>query len=175
MAAPQPNSNAREILEFAPNVTITLALKYASGKIVSGARGERVLYTCTDGRIFFVDPPVAGQIERLGVNVREPFQITKRWDGKKDSPFAWDIARPGAPSPHGTLEVPKLPEAATPKPPQRATASTLLINEANALVDAYAEVLARTLTKHEGRIKPDEARSLLITAYIQRSKLSSVA
>ena len=49
------------------------------------------------------------------------------------------------------------------------------MNEANALVDAYAQVLDRALTTYQGRIKPDEARALLITAYIQRNKLSSVA
>jgi hypothetical protein len=42
-------------------------------------------------------------------------------------------------------------------------------------VDAYAKVLERTLTTYQGRIKPEEARALLVTAYIQRSKLSSVA
>jgi hypothetical protein len=36
-------------------------------------------------------------------------------------------------------------------------------------------VLERTLTTYQGRIKPDEARTLLVTAYIQRNKLSSVA
>jgi hypothetical protein len=54
------------------------------------------------------------------------------------------------------------------KPIQRAAAS--LIDEANALVDAYATVLERALTTYSGRVKPEEARALLISAYIQRQK-----
>jgi hypothetical protein len=50
-----------------------------------------------------------------------------------------------------------------------------LIEEANALVDAYAVILDRALTTYQGRIKPEEARSLLVTAYIQRAKLAIVA
>jgi hypothetical protein len=66
--------------------------------------------------------------------------------------------------------------ATRPKPPQRATdATSSLVDEANTLVDAYAEVLSRALSKHEGRVKPDEVRSLMLSAYIQRRQLSSVA
>jgi len=50
-----------------------------------------------------------------------------------------------------------------------------LVDEANALVDSFAQVLERSLTLYQGRIKPEEAKALLITAYIQRQKLSSVA
>ncbi len=53
--------------------------------------------------------------------------------------------------------------------------SQSLVDEANSLVDSFAAVLDRALTKYQGRIKPDEAKALLITAYIQRSKLSFVA
>jgi hypothetical protein len=74
---------------------------------------------------------------------------------------------------------------ASQKPPALATVvtdagrirqhSTALVEEANGLVDTYAQVLERALTTYQGRVKPEEARALLITAYIQRSKLSSVA
>jgi hypothetical protein len=72
-----------------------------------------------------------------------------------------------------------------PKPPARANAATdngghrqlgsALVDEANSLVDAYAQVMERALTEYHGRVKPDEIRTLLVTAYIQRGKLSSVA
>ena len=73
------------------------------------------------------------------------------------------------------------------KPPASASASTndvsprqpavrpTLVEEANSLVDSFAAVLDHALTKYQGRIKPEEAKALLITAYIQRSKLSFVA
>jgi hypothetical protein len=47
--------------------------------------------------------------------------------------------------------------------------------KANSLVDSFAAVLDHALTRYQGRIKPEEAKALLITAYIQRSKLSFVA
>lgn len=50
-----------------------------------------------------------------------------------------------------------------------------LVEEANALVDSFAQVLERSLTLYQGRIKPEEVKALLISAYIQRQKLSSVA
>jgi hypothetical protein len=50
-----------------------------------------------------------------------------------------------------------------------------LLVEANALIDVYAQILERTLKTYQGRIKPEEARSLLVTAYIQRGRFSSAA
>jgi hypothetical protein len=50
-----------------------------------------------------------------------------------------------------------------------------MLDEANSLVDAYAAVLERALHAYQGRVKPEEVRALLVTAYIQRAKLSSVA
>jgi hypothetical protein len=58
---------------------------------------------------------------------------------------------------------------------QRKPASSALVDEANVLVDCFAQVLARSLSLYQGRVKPDEVKTLLVTAYIQRSKLSSVA
>jgi hypothetical protein len=73
----------------------------------------------------------------------------------------------------------------TPKPPASAATpdagiprkqpGSALVDEANVLVDSFAQVLERSLTLYQGRIKPEEVKSLLISAYIQRQKLSSVA
>jgi len=49
------------------------------------------------------------------------------------------------------------------------------VEEAKSLIDSYAAVLDHALTKYQGRIKPEEAKALLISAYIQRSKLAFVA
>lgn len=174
MATAPINRPRRETVEFPPNVPVTVALKYAHGKVVPGQYGERLMFSTTDGRVLFVSAEVAGSITSIGVNVNEPFTITKRVDSS-GSILAWDVAR--------------LPiAAAPPKPAIPATAASSrdehrqappsespLITEANALVDAYAEVLDRALRKHEGRVKPDEVRALLISSYIQRRQLSSVA
>jgi hypothetical protein len=45
-----------------------------------------------------------------------------------------------------------------------------LVTEANNLVDVYAAVLDRALTMYQGRIKPDEIRSIVLSAYIQQGK-----
>ncbi len=188
--ATQPNRAPREVVDFPANVPVTVALKYSQGKTVSSQYGERIMFSLTDGRVMFLDPQVAGQIEPLGINVRENFTITRKWDGQKDSPTSWEVARIPGEQPNGTFVVPALPapagaasagaasagaasEGGNRKPSARAY--SLLVDEANSLVDAYAQVLERTLNTYQGRIKPEEARSLLVTAYIQRSKLSSVA
>jgi hypothetical protein len=184
MAAAQANRPPREVVDFPPNVPVTVALKYGQGKIVSSQYGERFMFSLVDGRVMFLDPEVAGQIASLGITVRESFSITKQSDGRKDPPVFWQVARINGEQPNGTLVVPALPAApaiqavpasSTPEPDPRKQPGRALIHEANTLVDAYAEVLHRALTTYEGRVKPDEIRALLISAYIQRSKLSSVA
>lgn len=57
------NLPPRDVVEFPPNTPATVALKYGQGKIISGQYGERVMFTLTDGRIMFLAPEVAGQIE----------------------------------------------------------------------------------------------------------------
>jgi hypothetical protein len=182
-AQAQPQRTPRDVVEFALNVPVTVALKYGQGKIVSSQYGERVLFTLVDNRVMFLDPATAGRIEAAGINVRENFTITQKWDGVKGSPRTWEVARLAGEQPNGTLAIPNAPPspAATPKPPASATAATpngarsLLVQEADALVDAFAQVLERALTTYQGRIKPDEVRSLLLSAYIQRRQLSTCA
>jgi hypothetical protein len=188
----QPRTR-REIVEFPPNVPVTVALKYNQGKLVAGQYGERMMFTTTDNRVLFLDPATAGQITALGINVRENFIITQRWDRLQNSPRTWEVARAAGEQPNGTLILPGVagvhPTAAAqvvegappPKPPASAGtanlagARSLLVQEADSLVDAYAQVLERALTTYQGRIKPDEVRSLLLSAYIQRRQLSTCA
>ena len=188
MATAASNPRApREVVEFPPNAAVTVALKYPHAKTVSSQHGERFMFSLADGRVMFLDPEVGGKIEALGINVCENFTITRKWDEQK-SLSTWEVARLAGEQPNGTLVVPSAGEnenKVSPKPPASAPASngtdhrkaagTLLIEETNALVDAYAQILDRTLNMYQGRIKPEEARSLLVTAYIQRSKLSFAA
>jgi hypothetical protein len=194
-ATPTNNRTPREVVDFPLNAPVTVALKYNQGRTISGQNGERMMFSLVDGRVMFLDPETAGKIVTLGVNVRESFTITRKWDGTKGLPTTWEVARVAGEQPNGTFAVPALSTTSTdaqsnhsgvsPKPPALATSATnnggrrqpgqALIDEANALVDAYALVLDRALTTYQGRIKPEEARSLLVTAYIQRAKLSSVA
>jgi hypothetical protein len=140
------------------------------------------MFSLADGRVMFLDPEVGGRIEALGINVRENFAITRKWD-EQTATTTWEVARLVGEQPNGAFEVSAVP----PKPPASATAPTSdprrrqsvvspsLVEEANCLVDSFAAVLDHALTRYQGRIKPEEAKALLITAYIQRSKLSFVA
>jgi hypothetical protein len=184
MATAASNTRAqREVVEFPPNTAVTVALKYPQARTVSSQYGERFMFTLADGRVMFLDPEVGGKIESLGVNVRENFTITRKWDEEKGVLLAWEVARLAGEQPNGTFVVPAVPS----KPPASADAafggvtrrqpavSPSLVEEANSLVDSFAAVLEHALTNYQGRIKPEEAKALLITAYIQRNKLSFVA
>src|SRR5579871_6711405 len=169
MATAQQTPQRREQVEFPPNLPVTVSMKFAQPKLVSGQFGDRYLFTTCDNRVFFLDPPVAAQIEALGINVREPFTITRVESGRKGEPASWQVARLAAPQagqqPDGTYIVPRDPDAPpAPKPPARAEHATpSLIEYANGLVDAYAAVLEHALTTHQGRVKPDEVRAVFLT------------
>ncbi len=182
MATAQPRT-PREVVEFASNVPVTVSLKYGQGKTVSSQYGERVMYSLVDGRVMFLDLATASQIEHLAINVQESFTITKR-PGLNGGPVTWEVARIAGEQPNGTLLVPAF-DTPAPKPPAMAVTAgsaaprkppaSTLVDEANALVDSFAQVLERSLTQYQGRIKPDEVKTLFVTAYIQRRQFSSVA
>jgi hypothetical protein len=48
-----------------------------------------------------------------------------------------------------------------------------LLEQANALVDVYAAALNSASTRHGNQVKPEDVRSLLVTVFIQRSKVGS--
>ena len=164
MATATNNRPTRDVVEFPPNGPVTVALKYPQGRTISGQYGERVMYTLTDGRVMFLAPEVAERIESLGINVRESFTIT-RGSSQNGAPASWDIARVAGEQPNGTLVL-QAPASSTPKlPAPAATADggiprtppgSALVDEANILVDSFAQVLERSLTLYQGRIKPEK-------------------
>jgi hypothetical protein len=50
------------------------------------------MFSLADGRVMFLSPEAGGKIEALGINVRENFTITRKWDEQKDSLTTWDVA-----------------------------------------------------------------------------------
>ena len=185
MATATNSRTPREVVDFPANAPVPVALQYGQGKTISNQHGERMMYSLTDGRVMFLDLAVAGQIESAGINVRESFTITRKTDGPKGSPTTWEVARIPGEQPNGTLVL-DAPDTPAPKPPASAATpdggmmprklvGSPLVDEANALVDSFAQVLERSLTLYQGRIKPDEVKALVVTAYIQRHKLSFVA
>jgi hypothetical protein len=53
---------------------------------------------------------------------------------------------------------------------QRSSSRNPLVDDAYALVDAYAQVVLYASEKHGNLVRAEDARNLLITAYIQRGK-----
>jgi hypothetical protein len=176
MATATNNRPPRDVVDFPINAPVTVALKYSQGRTISGQYGERVMFTLTDGRVSSWPRKSRGRIEALGINVRESFTITRGCTGQ-GAPTTWEMARVAGEQPNGTLVL-EAPDASTSKAPVSAAAAGIsrkppasaLVDEANALVDSFAQVLERSLSLYQGRIKPDEVKSLLISAYIQRQK-----
>jgi hypothetical protein len=72
MAAAQANRPPpREVVDFPLSILVTVALKYGQGKTFSSQYGERIMFSLVDGRVMFLDPEVAGQIDSARINVRE--------------------------------------------------------------------------------------------------------
>src|SRR5438309_677202 len=80
----------RDVVKFAPNVPVEVALKFAiPGKVISTQNGERVMYTLADDRVMFLDIPVATKVDQLGVNVREKFFVCRPKDGQNAQWAVW--------------------------------------------------------------------------------------
>jgi hypothetical protein len=60
-----------------------------------------------------------------------------------------------------------------PEPSEPPVWAQSLLDQANALVDVYASALSSASTKHGNQVKPEDVRSLLVTVFIQRSKVGS--
>ena len=105
-------TNKRDVVKFAPNVPIEVALKFAlPGKIISSQNGERMMYTLADDRVMFLDLGTAKKVEELGVNVREPFFIRRLVDGRSaDEWKVWlspEVQKARAPK---VVEIPQTPQ-----------------------------------------------------------------
>ena len=75
----------------------------------------------------------------------------------------------------GPVAVPPQPKAVERMAPAVAEFSARLVLETNALVDSYAEALRVASERHGNTVKPEDVRSLLVTAYINASKQGRAA
>jgi stage V sporulation protein SpoVS len=83
-----------DIIRFQANEPETFGLRFPEGKEVEGRFGAQVMFSTVDGRIFFVDVPVAARIHAMRLSEGEVITITKRSvkDGRKQS-IKWEIER----------------------------------------------------------------------------------
>ena len=65
------------ILRFEMNVPTEVALQSQQGVLVPGRYGDRMMFQLADGRVMYVPPIVATQIEAQGILAGEPFQLWK--------------------------------------------------------------------------------------------------
>jgi hypothetical protein len=66
-----------EVVEFKIGVPIEGALKFRTGKPINTRSGLRVMFTLADGRVMFLDPPVAEKIQSLKLSQGQPFQMCR--------------------------------------------------------------------------------------------------
>jgi len=172
----------REKITFEPNLPVTVTLAYPQGKIVSGRFGEQVMLGTADGRVMFLDLAVAQKVNLLEPQAGESITICKRTSKDwavwltPDTERMRAAKRPGPVPVNARATAEDSRPSAAPATVQNhqnsnsSSHSNPLIDEANSLVDAYAAVLERALTKYEGRVKPDEIKSIVLSCYIQQSK-----
>ena len=65
------------IVHFGMNAPVEEALESPRGTIVQGRYGDRVMFHLADGRVMYVPPIVATQIESNGIAPGERFELCK--------------------------------------------------------------------------------------------------
>lgn len=183
-------------LRFDTNVGMELRLRFLEGREVeSKFGGIQHMFTAEEGSFYVSDAVgriLSDQIRKLGVRAGEPIEICKREvaaNGRKS--IQWQVAKVGfapgeqgdgtfaigKPEPPSELEkqlaasiqmVQARKQAQTAQAPAWAA---VLVEQSNALVDAYAQVLAHA--SQHSNVRSDDVRSLFLSAFINVSKNGS--
>jgi hypothetical protein len=123
------------------NMPTEVALQSPQGALVRGRYGDRIMFQLADGRVMYVPPVVAEQIEAQGITVGEPFQLWKmnvkagqrrsiEWKVNRiapESPEAADpasSARPPVPLELGLRRASDLPPRTEPSPEATVSAAS---------------------------------------------------
>lgn len=80
----------RDVIRFEPDHAVTVELKYATGRAVSGTHGPQVMFTTSENQVFFLDPEVAESLENLNLKRGERVRIAKL---KRGGRIEWDMQR----------------------------------------------------------------------------------
>jgi hypothetical protein len=108
-------------LRFQVNVPEQVALQFRTGREVEGQYGPQVMFSLSDGRRMYLDPPVAASVEQLGVRPREFFSICKRKGIGTGHSVRWEVTRLDPPAGNGAAAQAQAHAA----PPERAYGSNL--------------------------------------------------
>jgi hypothetical protein len=174
-------------IQFVTNQSQELSLAFLEGKPTEGRFGDQYLFSTVDNRCFWVSATVGQIIEKqllnLKVAVGEPVEIGKyEMDlGRGRKGIQWLVKRvmpeAGAetPAPAGTTSEDSTPKAVPPngsrRPPAIATGwAQFLLEQTNALTSVFAAAVQYSQEMYGDTVKPDDIRSILLSAYITMSK-----
>lgn len=120
----------QEKLTLANGIPVTIALQYSTGKQVPSripGAADQMYYTLTDGRGVYLPLEVAGLIDELQLNSREPFTICKygprEWQVKRINPHGNAPAADALKQPAAGAPAPLPPAAPVSSPPRKEPAA----------------------------------------------------
>ena len=182
------------VIRFQTNIPVELRLRSTEGRPVESQFGGMQQMFSADPGNFYVSETVgailAEQFRKLNVRAGLPIEITKaevaKGNGRKG--IEWTVTTLGyAPGeqPNGTVAIEKPSElerqlAESVRQVQARKAAQMaetaapawteaLVSQTNAVVDAYAQVLKHS-SKHEGLVKGEDIRSIILSAFINVTK-----
>jgi hypothetical protein len=84
----------KEVVRFAIDTPVEVALRFETGKHVEGRYGDQVMYSLLDNRVMYVPPYVEQRIQELAVAAGEPLQLCKqaKIDGNRKW-VEWSVRR----------------------------------------------------------------------------------
>jgi hypothetical protein len=95
----------KEIVRFAIDTPVEVALRYETGKHVEGRYGDQVMYSLLDNRVMYVPPYVEQRIRELAIGAGEPLLLCKqsKIDGNRKW-VEWSVRRaPQQPRPSANV------------------------------------------------------------------------
>jgi hypothetical protein len=97
-----------EKLKLTPNRPEVIALAFTAGKPVSSNfTGEQMMYTLSDGRLWFADLEAAAKVDALNLGRGEPCEVTMCVDRAKQK--SYEVRYLAADQPAADVEVPRTP------------------------------------------------------------------
>jgi hypothetical protein len=84
----------KEVVRFAIDTPVEVALRFENGKHVEGRYGDQVMYSLLDNRVMYVPPYVEQRLRELAVAAGEPLHLCKqaKTDGNKKW-VEWSVRR----------------------------------------------------------------------------------
>jgi hypothetical protein len=154
------------ILKFEPNVPITVAFTYDTGKSVDGQYGEQFMRKTTTGDTAYMAPILEQQLVAMGYKKGQSVTLCKSVSGKRTT---WSAEWPEQPKQQPLAG--HRANAGHQRPTEPLAISAALIQCAKAAIDAV--VAASEYAKSKGQpmvLGIDQVQSWTATLYIQHAR-----